>query len=125
MGYKSTGDRRRHQIAPHSMGIASDGAFFLCDSDHGQTRAGPTTLWCRRMWRKALESGVTGTPTFFSNRRRLVGAQPLESFVRVSEAELSRARGGRRALPVSRRPLGLAHDVLGIGADQATWCLAA
>ena len=35
---------------------------------------------------------VTGTPTFFINGRLLVGAQPLESFLRVSEEELARAR---------------------------------
>lgn len=32
--------------------------------------------------------GVTGTPTFFINGRLLVGAQPLESFRRIIEAEL-------------------------------------
>jgi protein-disulfide isomerase len=36
--------------------------------------------------------GGAGTPTFFINGRLLVGAQPLESFVRVSEEELARAR---------------------------------
>ena len=32
--------------------------------------------------------GVTGTPTFFINGRILVGAQPLETFRKVIEAEL-------------------------------------
>ena len=32
--------------------------------------------------------GITGTPTFFINGRILVGAQPLESFRRIIEAEL-------------------------------------
>ena len=32
--------------------------------------------------------GITGTPTFFINGRMLVGAQPLESFRRIIEAEL-------------------------------------
>lgn len=36
--------------------------------------------------------GVTGTPAFFINGRLLTGAQPLESFVRVIEEELARAR---------------------------------
>jgi protein-disulfide isomerase len=36
--------------------------------------------------------GVTGTPTFFINGRLLSGAQPLDSFVRVIEEELARAR---------------------------------
>lgn len=34
--------------------------------------------------------GVTGTPTFFINGRILVGAQPLEKFRNVIEAELRR-----------------------------------
>jgi protein-disulfide isomerase len=46
---------------------------------------------------KDVEEGkrldVTGTPTFFINGRVLVGAQPLEAFVRVIEDEL--ARSGR------------------------------
>ena len=41
---------------------------------------------------EGTQVGVTGTPTFFINGRLLVGAQPLESFVRVSEEELARAR---------------------------------
>ena len=39
-----------------------------------------------------IRAGVTGTPTFFINGRLLSGAQPLESFVRVIEEELARAR---------------------------------
>jgi len=35
--------------------------------------------------------GVTGTPAFFINGRLLVGAQPLENFVRVIDDELARA----------------------------------
>ena len=46
---------------------------------------------------KDVEEGkrldVTGTPTFFINGRVLVGAQPLEAFVRVIDDEL--ARSGR------------------------------
>ena len=37
-------------------------------------------------------AGVTGTPAFFINGRLLSGAQPLESFARVIEEELARAR---------------------------------
>ncbi len=46
---------------------------------------------------KDVEEGqrldVTGTPTFFINGRALVGAQPLEAFVRMIDDEL--ARSGR------------------------------
>ncbi len=36
---------------------------------------------------------ATGTPTFFINGRRLVGAQPLERFTEIIDAELARAEG--------------------------------
>ena len=37
---------------------------------------------------------MTGTPAFFINGRLVLGAQPLESFVRVIEEELARALMG-------------------------------
>jgi len=33
--------------------------------------------------------GANGTPTFFSNGRKLVGAMPFESFKAIIDAELS------------------------------------
>jgi protein-disulfide isomerase len=42
---------------------------------------------------EGTRAGVTGTPGFFFiNGRRLGGAQPLEHFVQIIEAELARAR---------------------------------
>jgi protein-disulfide isomerase len=40
-------------------------------------------------------AGVTGTPTFFVNGRRLVGAQPIEAFREAVQRALSEA-GGKR-----------------------------
>ena len=40
-------------------------------------------------------AGVTGTPTFFINGRRLVGAQPLQAFREAVEDALREA-GGKR-----------------------------
>lgn len=37
--------------------------------------------------------GITGTPTFFVNGRRLVGARPFEDFQQVIEDELARGGG--------------------------------
>lgn len=37
-------------------------------------------------------AGVTGTPTFFINGQRLVGAQPLSAFVSMIDAELAKAK---------------------------------
>lgn len=39
--------------------------------------------------RYAASLGVTGTPTFFINGIPLVGAQPIEAFVQIIEAELA------------------------------------
>ncbi|NDJ35338.1 MAG: DsbA family protein [Chloroflexi bacterium] len=44
--------------------------------------------------RDATNYGVTGTPTFFINGVRLVGAQPFEAFAEIIEAELENS-GGR------------------------------
>ncbi len=41
---------------------------------------------------EGIRAGVTGTPAFFVNGRLLSGAQPLESFARLIEEELARAR---------------------------------
>lgn len=41
---------------------------------------------------EGARAGVTGTPAFFINGRMISGAQPLESFVRVIDDELARAR---------------------------------
>ncbi|MBI4562283.1 MAG: thioredoxin domain-containing protein [Candidatus Rokubacteria bacterium] len=41
---------------------------------------------------EGIRLGVTGTPSFFINGQMVVGAQPLESFVRVIENELARGR---------------------------------
>jgi protein-disulfide isomerase len=40
--------------------------------------------------------GITGTPTFFINGRMLVGAQPLEVFAAIIDAELALVKGGRQ-----------------------------
>ncbi len=37
-------------------------------------------------------AGVTGTPTFFVNGRRVVGAQPLEKFRTIVDEEIAKAR---------------------------------
>jgi protein-disulfide isomerase len=44
----------------------------------------------------ADESGASGTPHFFINGQRLVGAQPLERFVEVVEAGIAQAKALRK-----------------------------
>jgi predicted DsbA family dithiol-disulfide isomerase len=41
---------------------------------------------------EGTRAGVTGTPAFCINGRRVAGAPPLESFTRVIEDERARAR---------------------------------
>jgi protein-disulfide isomerase len=41
-------------------------------------------------------AGVRGTPTFFVNGRRLVGAQPLDAFREAVEDALAEAAAGKR-----------------------------
>jgi protein-disulfide isomerase len=40
--------------------------------------------------------GITGTPTFFINGRMLVGAQPLDAFIKIIEQELAAAAPAAR-----------------------------
>lgn len=42
--------------------------------------------------RDAARQGVTGTPTFFINSQRLVGAQPIENFKKMIDEELRKKR---------------------------------
>ena len=41
-------------------------------------------------WNEGRSLGVTGTPTFFINGTRLIGAQPLEMFTAIIDDELGR-----------------------------------
>ncbi len=51
----------------------------------------------------AEEVEVTGTPTFFVNGRKLVGAQPFEAFVPIVEEQLAAARAvAARGVPASK-----------------------
>jgi protein-disulfide isomerase len=42
---------------------------------------------------QAAAAGATGTPTFFINGQRLVGAQPFDALKRVIEEELKHRSG--------------------------------
>lgn len=39
---------------------------------------------------EGVRAGVSGTPTFYINGQQLVGAQPIETFVAVIDAELAK-----------------------------------
>src|SRR5262249_39290401 len=61
--------RARAAVAQHRYRAAIDGDVDLAD-----------------------ELGASGTPTFFVNGRRLVGAQPVEKFGTLVDEELAKAR---------------------------------
>jgi protein-disulfide isomerase len=55
--------------------------------DEGKKASAETQL--ERDGVEAKRLGVTGTPTFFVNGKRLTGAQPLETFTAMIDAELA------------------------------------
>ncbi len=83
-----TGDMSDADLLRRASALGLDGpAFTTCaattrfDADiHAATTAGS-------------DLGVSGTPTFFINGRRLVGARTVEDFQAVIEAELAGSRG--------------------------------
>jgi protein-disulfide isomerase len=67
----------------------------------------------------AEDVSANGTPTFFINGRRLVGAQPLEKFTEIIDAELARAQ----ALVKQGTPASAVYDATiknGKTAEQPT-----
>jgi protein-disulfide isomerase len=56
---------------------------------------------------------VTGTPTFFVNGVALLGAQPVESFTKVIDEEIAKAKG--------RLLSGVAPDALYVDVARANW----
>jgi protein-disulfide isomerase len=73
-------------IAAQASGLGLDTRRF--DSD----RAGPASEALARSEALAERLGVRGTPTFFINGRRIVGAQPIEELRAVVDERLAAAR---------------------------------
>ncbi len=85
---------------------------------------------------EGVRLGITGTPTFFVNGRMMVGAQPLDAFVRIIEEELAAAapRSGQRAALKAGLPTApyftvaalmgansLRQELLGLPAHATDW----
>lgn len=70
--------------------IGLDGSYFnafnLCLS------SGKYAADVAKDYQDGEKLGVTGTPTFFINGQRIVGAQPFETFKRIIEEELKSAK---------------------------------
>lgn len=86
------GDFSDADLVDRAKGLGLDGARFAScaatdrfDADiQSATEAGG-------------DLGVSGTPTFFINGRRAVGALPVEQFREIIDAELAAAAGGRNS----------------------------
>ncbi|HZT78450.1 MAG TPA: thioredoxin domain-containing protein [Vicinamibacterales bacterium] len=94
---KSRGDL---DAVARTIGLDTE-AFDACVAS-GRTRAA-----VERGVDQARRLSVSGTPTFFVNGRPLVGAQPLEAFIRVIDEELVGADGRRGGPGQSNRSGGL------------------
>lgn len=82
-------DARRTQVAPealaeHARALKLDlAAFDQCMASSRHLPAIQADL------QEAKRLGLTGTPAFFINGRKVNGARPLEEFVAIIEAELA------------------------------------
>lgn len=77
------GDRSDADLQKRAVAIGLDGSTFatcLASERHDAT--------IRRSVEQGTELGVSGTPTFFINGRRLVGVRSLQEFREVIDAEL-------------------------------------
>ena len=75
------------QLKAYAQDVGLDvAAFEQCVS------SGKYQATVQRDVEEGTRAGVTSTPAFFINGRLVSGAQPLESFTRVIEDELARAR---------------------------------
>ncbi len=96
--------------------VGLDAARFEAD------RLGPATAALARSQALAEHLGVHGTPTFFINGRRLVGAQTLETFRAVVDERLAAARAlvatGVRAQEVYARTIAAGADRAPTEADD-------
>ena len=91
-----------HQDALGRAALSSYAAFDAAvDATHPALRAGaqaaggaadPVGAVIEADGEAARTLGLTGTPSFFVNGRKLVGARPVEDFARLVDEELARKR---------------------------------
>jgi protein-disulfide isomerase len=76
---------QREQLIGYAAGLGLDrDRFTRCLDEHAQRPAVEASV------AEARALGVTGTPTFFVNGLKLVGAQPVEAFRAAINEALSR-----------------------------------
>ena len=87
--FQNQGALDASSLKSYARNLGMDGgAFDSC------LNSGKYTAAVQKDFDEGRADGVTGTPTFFVNGRKLVGAQPFAAFQRVIEDELTRASAG-------------------------------
>jgi protein-disulfide isomerase len=83
--FDKTSRQTPEELKQYAKDLKLDSASFGQCLDSGRQEAA-----VNRDVEDGTRLGVTGTPTFFINGRQLVGAQPLTTFQRVIDSELTR-----------------------------------
>jgi len=91
--FANQGAIKRDDLIQKASQIGLDIKRFMADLDSNKFQA---ALEADKA--EAVRLGVTGTPTFFVNGKRIVGAWPLADYKRLVEAELN---GGREKVAVA------------------------
>ena len=81
-GGENRGAFSRENLVAFAGEAGLDGGRFEATLDSGEYEE-----LVERDFREAQDAGIQGTPSFTINGQPLVGAQPVESFARVIEAE--------------------------------------
>ena len=99
-----------HQASLHEEVLARYGAQLGLDVERFLTdlRSQKYQAVMDRDREEGVRQGVSGTPTFFINGRKLVGAQPLSAFTAIIDEELARLEQAAEAATPSRAPPAVA-----------------
>jgi protein-disulfide isomerase len=84
--FQADADSSRATLNRIAKEIGIDMAAFEACSSSGKYKTS-----VQASTQEGVKLGITGTPTFFVNGRMLVGAQPLDAFVRIIDEELAAA----------------------------------
>jgi protein-disulfide isomerase len=123
----------RARLFAAGAGALDDAAIEKAAADEGLAlarfdadRGGAAIAALERAQQVSSKLGVTGTPTFFINGRRIVGAQPVAAFEAIIDERLVAARallaGGTAARDVYARTVGQGLDRVPDDADDHGAC---
>jgi protein-disulfide isomerase len=102
---------KREDLLRHAATLALDLPRFERDLDLARFEAAVQSDLA-----EGTRLGISGTPTFFINGQRLVGAQPLQAFRNIIDAELERLRASSFVRPAAGAPFP--SDVLDLAMSR-------